>query len=661
MDRKGFFIQSALKCFIVAVCTEMLFRIFSYPVLFDLSFIRITLFAYAYALIVSAVCSLLPLRVGKTVVSVLNWFLPVYAVFQLGYNGLLGHYISLKSAGQGTKVSEFVVPFLNCIQPQWLLIFLAPLAVTFWSFKIKAVKETNRFGIAVLLVLGLLVNTAGVATVYAADLSSLYNDPSFISKGIMEFGLARFLLRDMTTGLRNTDNIVIDDTQTEEETEDPMVRKIDDSKWIETMEAEEDEVMSTIDTYLMNRPLAKFNEKTGYFEGKNFVYILVESLDYMAFDEELTPTLCRMMKEGWNFSNHYTPRYNCTTGDTGFITEVSLIPDNSICTENEYKDNAFPNGVFQQFANAGYTTSAYHNWWDQYYERRTYYANEGCQVYKNYDDLDIKTLTGWQSDLELMELAVDEFIDQEKFMTTIVTSAMHYPYQKYSDLGVRYLEEINKVHPEYPDDVKSYLSKSMDFDAAMEYLLNALEEKGKLDDTVILFFNDHHPFEMSEETIAEYSHTDYDRLDALNIDRGQWVIYCHGEKPQEFKGVNSTFDILPTVLNLFNLNYDPRIYFGNDYFSEQEKIVYMPEGDWISDHGIWYMEDGTFTGRAEESFVNSIQREIQNMINISKMIYRSDYFAKREFVTDPVYENAAPSKEAEEAAETDTETEEGSA
>ena len=648
MNRNGIFVQTALRCFIVAVCSELLFRLFSFATVFDMGLIRITLFSAAYALIAACICSVLPLKAAKVLSFILNWFLPVYAVFQLGYNGLMGHYISLKSAGQGTKVGDYIEPFMNCLRPEWLLLFVSPLLTGLFTLKTKAEREGQRFGLAMFLVMALLVNSIGVYTVHAAQLDSLYNDPAYIAKGFQEFGLGRYLIRDMTSGFRNTQEVAIDEnTEEAEPSEDPQIRKIDDTAWIAARDAEQDETIKTIDSYLMNRPSTNFNEMTGVFEGKNFVYLLVESLDYMAFDEQLTPTLCKLMNEGWNFSNHYTPRYTCTTGDTGFITEVDLIPDITICTENDFKDNAWPNGIFQQFANAGYSTSAFHNWWDEYYERRTYYANEGCQVYKNYDDLPIQTLTGWQSDLELMELSVPEFINQDKFMTAIITSAMHYPYEKYSVLGTRYLDEINEVHPDYPDAVKSYLSKCMDFDAAMKYLLDELEAAGKLEDTVIMFFNDHHPFELDEQTIADYSFTDFDRMEDLNIDRGQFIIYNAGQPAQEFTGVNSTFDILPTMLNLFNISYDPRLYMGADYFSSKEKVVYMPEGDWITDMGIYFMGSGEFKGREpEQGYKEAISKEIQNMLNISKMIFKSDYFKNRQFITTPKYENTAPAIEA---------------
>lgn len=657
MNKNGIFVQTALRCFIVAVCTELLFRLFSFSTVFDMGLIRITIFSAAYALFAACVCSLLPLQAGKILSFLLNWFLPVYAVFQLGYNGLMGHYISLKSAEQGTKVSEYVEPFLNCLKPEYFLLFAAPLMTGFLTLKAKAEKEGQRLGVAAFLVFALLVNTVGVVTVHAAALDSLYNDPTYIAKGFQEFGLGRYLLRDMTSGLRSGREIRIEESSEPSlPEEDPQIRKIDDTKWLAARDSEEDETIRTIDSYLLNRPSTNYNEMTGIFEGKNFIYLLVESLDYMAFDEELTPTLCKLMNEGWNFSNHYTPRYTCTTGDTGFITEVSLIPDITICTENDFMDNAWPSGIFQQFVNSGYTTSAFHNWWDQYYERRTYYANEGCQVYQNYDDLPMHTLTGWQSDLELMELAVPQFINQDKFMSAIITSAMHYPYEKYSDLGTRYLSEINEVHPDYPDGVKSYLSKCMDFDAAMEYLLDELEKAGKLEDTVIMFFNDHHPFELDEQTIADYSFTEFDRMENLNIDRGQFIVYNAGQSPKKLTGVSSSFDILPTMLNLFNIQYDPRLYMGSDYFSRKEKVVYMPEGDWITNQGIYFMETGEFKGREpEQGYVEAITRENQNMLNISKMIYRSDYFKNRQFVTTPVYQNVAPSVLQKQQAETSEE------
>ena len=381
MNRNGIFVQTALRCFIVAVCSELLFRLFSFATVFDMGLIRITLFSAAYALIAACICSVLPLKAAKVLSFILNWFLPVYAVFQLGYNGLMGHYISLKSAGQGTKVGDYIEPFMNCLRPEWLLLFVSPLLTGLFTLKTKAEREGQRFGLAMFLVMALLVNSIGVYTVHAAQLDSLYNDPAYIAKGFQEFGLGRYLIRDMTSGFRNTQEVAIDEnTEEAEPSEDPQIRKIDDTAWIAARDAEQDETIKTIDSYLMNRPSTNFNEMTGVFEGKNFVYLLVESLDYMAFDEQLTPTLCKLMNEGWNFSNHYTPRYTCTTGDTGFITEVDLIPDITICTENDFKDNAWPNGIFQQFANAGYSTSAFHNWWDEYYERRTYYANEGCQV-----------------------------------------------------------------------------------------------------------------------------------------------------------------------------------------------------------------------------------------------------------------------------------------
>ena len=69
-------------------------------------------------------------------------------------------------------------------------------------------------------------------------------------------------------------------------------------------------------------------------------------------------------------------------------------------------------------------------------------------------------------------------------MTMYITSSTHFPYNTDWDvLGNKYLDEINKVHPDYPEDVKHYISKAMELDKGMEYLLETLEEAGKLDNT----------------------------------------------------------------------------------------------------------------------------------------------------------------------------------
>ena len=250
-------------------------------------------------------------------------------------------------------------------------------------------------------------------------------------------------------------------------------------------------------------------------------------------------------------------------------------------------------------------------------------------------------MQGWPSDYQMMELTIPLWINQDKFMTLYVTSSTHFPYDKSSVLGDRYLSQINQVHPDYPTNVKRYLSKAMELDKGMRYLIDQLKAAGKYDNTAIVMFGDHHPLNTSLSTIAKYGSQYVDRNQALNIDRGPFFIYCPSVLgTKTWDNVNSTFDMLPTILNLYNINYDPRIYMGTDIFGDKEVLVYFPNGNWVSEKGIYYINSSNFVpfdenAAVEEGYASARSNEAQNAFNISSMIFRSNYFKARTGVTKP--------------------------
>ena len=239
-----------------------------------------------------------------------------------------------------------------------------------------------------------------------------------------------------------------------------------------------------------------------------------------------------------------------------------------------------------------------------------------------------------------MKQAIPHFINEDKFMAHIVTSSMHFPYDMNSTLGNRYMEQINEVHPDYHINIKRYLSKCMELDKGLNTLLTSLEEAGKLEDTVIVMFADHHPLKTTLDTLTEYT-TQFDRSYGLNEDKTPLIIYNAGTESKDIETVSSTFDVLPTVANLFNLNYDPRLYVGTDIFSNEENTVIFTNGDWISTYGWYDASEGTFTNfddsnPAAENWVQNQNKKVINSTNISLMIYKTDYFKKRDWISNPV-------------------------
>ena len=654
MKKNGFFLTSAIKLFIVTMCAEMIFKWCCFGTLFDLSLVRITLFSLAFSLIVASVCSFLPLKAGRFIVAFMYWFISLYALLQMGMKNMMGNFTSLH-AGEGMflRVTDYIIPFFQAMKPQYFLVLLAPIVMAVLGHFRKTEKENRWIMVLASLVAALIIDAAGLYTVKAEGLQNVYVSTKFIEKSLKEIGLERFLIRDVvsTVSGSETGELIIDDEPGGNEQTEPAEQKpeeavlphrtIDDTEWTNAMNAEENNKIKTIDSYLMSRKISDYNEWTGKMEGMNLIYIMVEAFDYMALDEQLTPTLCEIMNTGWNFSNHYVPKYSCTTGESELISEVSLVPESDVCTPNQYKKNEWSDSIFQMFENEGYYTSAYHNWKDEFYDRRELYASSGCEVYKNYTDLPYTKMQGWPSDYQMMELTIPLWINQDKFMTLYVTSSTHFPYDKSSVLGDRYLSQINQVHPDYPTNVKRYLSKAMELDKGMRYLIDQLKAAGKYDNTAIVMFGDHHPLNTSLSTIAKYGSQYVDRNQALNIDRGPFFIYCPSVLgTKTWDNVNSTFDMLPTILNLYNINYDPRIYMGTDIFGDKEVLVYFPNGNWVSEKGIYYINSSNFVpfdenAAVEEGYASARSNEAQNAFNISSMIFRSNYFKARTGVTKP--------------------------
>ena len=628
------------------ILIETFFRLLSFPSLFGLSFFRIELFTLSISIVLSVICSIFGNHVGKFLVNLFCWAFAVYAITQLQFMNFYGSYMSVKASFDGAgRISEFVGQFISLIDPIYYLELIPPLITTLLSYRIEYTEGKNMLPAAVALIAVVILELAGHFTLVNTPYASLYNYPRFIDRSIREFGLSRFLIQDFrsihsdeTTLLvpeSSADPVESTESPESAESEDTRRNHISDASWEEIMNADDNADRKKIDQYLMSRTMTEYNDHTGMFQDYNVVYVMIEAFDYMAIDPQLTPTLYKMKEEGWDFTHHYTPKFSCATGESEFVSEISLVPMSDVCTPNQWAANDWQNSIFNLFEHAGYYTSAYHNWIDEYYDRRILYSHSGCEAYLNYDDLNYTRLWGWQSDLEMMELTIPYWINQDRFFSLYVTTSTHFPYDQGSELGNRYLNEVSAVHPDYPLLVQRYISKAIELDKSMEYLLKQLEDAGKLDHTLIVLFADHHPLETPLQILADYGGQEADRLNGFDEDRTPMIFYTPSMTPTKQDRINSTFDILPTVANLIGLDYEPRIYVGHDYFDPESKLVIFPNGSWITENGSYYASDDTHDDTLSEEEIESRNLEVQNLFTISRMIYDSDYFHFRPTVPFP--------------------------
>ncbi len=615
---------------------------------------RLVLFNTSLALLFSLLAYAFPMKFGKYIISILLLLYGAYAITQLGFINFMGNYMSINAAFDGAqRVTTEVSGFIGALRIETFVLILPAIISFVICIRTKNMIDSKPklsfyliSGIFLILVHGLGISSVMLISNPHSIIQAeqLYSNPQPPELALSELGINRFMWRDVMSIFNESEDVLIiqpesTPTPTPQVTSTPETevihREIDDSTWISMMDSEENTSILSVDEYLISREISDYNDMTGIFEDKNFIYIMVEAFDYMAIDETLTPTLYKMKTQGISFSNFYSPKYSCTTAESEFIGLNSLVPSSSVCTPNTYKNNAYPHAIFNLFNDQQYISTSYHNWNDQFYDRNTYHLNMGSSRYLDIDALGLPIIQGWQSDATMMEAITPLFVEDEPFFSFIITSSTHFPYDESSTLGNRYLEEVGAVYPDLKINLQRYVSKAIELDKAMEILLAALEEQGILEDTVIAMYSDHHPLKTSYSDIASFNQ-EVDRLEGLNIDRTPFFIYNSEVTPQVVDTLASTYDLVPTIANMFNLEYDPRYYVGSDVFDDVEPLVILNNGDWISEEGIFYASSSSFEPFDEALSIDSnwLQQQnakVSNLFNISLEIYESDYFAHREF------------------------------
>lgn len=642
---KKYFGKLFLFMFISFIFVECLFKVLTFGSLFDIELIRIIIFNLTTALFLSYLFSFFKKRTSTILLLVTVFVSGLYVIIQLGFKNFMGNYMSVNAAGDGAgRVGEYVLEFIKYMKPVYFLSFL-PFIVLLIMFIIKKDKleyrrqtPKQRLALAIVIAVAQVMSLSTLIVPFMQNKTQiksnikLYYEPTLLELGMREFGTNRFFLRDVIYMFKphneQADFVEVEKPINEEVTEPDYARTIDDTSWITKKDSETNSSIKKLDEFFLNQNITVKNEKTGLFEGKNLILIMVEAFDDMAIKEDVTPTLWKMKTEGMFFNNYYAPKYSCTTGESEYIGLTSIIPSSTVCTPNTYKNNVYSETIFNLFGRSSYYTSSYHNWRDQFYARKILHKNMGSQVYYNVDDLQMKIIGGWQSDADLMEKALPKFVSHDKFMSFIVSSSMHFPYDVDSTLTRRNWNYVKDLS--YSTSIKRYIAKAVEFDKGMEYLLNNLKAQNKLDDTVIVLFGDHHPLKMGQATINEGS--SYDRLSDFNIDKLPFIIYNAATKGEVISTTSSTFDIVPTLANLFNLDYDPRLYTGKDIFSKDEKIAIFTDGSWITDKALYYGSTGKFKFLQEgitNDYIKATNDKVNNYFTVSNLVLTKDYYKYR--------------------------------
>ncbi len=393
---------------------------------------------------------------------------------------------------------------------------------------------------------------------------------------------------------------------------------------------------------------SKKNEYTGMFKGKNLIFICAEAFSPYSVSKERTPTLYKMMNEGFVFSDYYQPSFGESTSGGEYSLLLSQVPKKDSgekgmsmklsCNENlKYSMPAF-------FKNEGYYTNGFHNNSYTYYSRdithpkmgMNWYGCNGCVTSDgSYFDLAEYLSIGWpRSDKEMISATVGRYIDNNPFFTYYLTVSGHNNYSFEENTAANKNKNTVKNLP-YSEKVKAYLASQFELESALTELILTLSDAGILDDTVIALSNDHYPYGLSplwqgnggKDYISELYGKKVKTLSER--EKGAFFIYCTDMKsPVKVTKPTCSFDVLPTILNLFGIEFDSRLFAGRDALSKEEGLVFFSNYSWKTDKAEYNAEDGKLTkfSQVTDEYVKEKHSEVKNRIQYSKMLRQKEFF-----------------------------------
>ena len=351
-------------------------------------------------------------------------------------------------------------------------------------------------------------------------------------------------------------------------------------------------VLLAMHQYYSTRQATRQNTKTGIFKDYNLILITAESFSHYAVRQDVTPTLYKLVHEGYYFTNFYNPVWGVSTSDGEYVQFTSILPKSGVWSLSESSVNNMDFVLGHQLKDLGYTTYAFHNHTYTYYNRHLSHPNLGYTYIGVGNGL---TDTGqWpQSDLTMMKETVPMFINEDKFHIYYMTVSGHPNYTWRGNMMATKNRDLVKDLP-YSEYVQGYLATQIELDRALQYLMEELQKAGKLDKTLIVLSADHYPYYLKPDMFTELNNgTPVDTT--FELYRSALIIYNSKMKGETITKPVSSMDILPTVDNLLGLKYASRLLMGADVFGNGEPLIIFKDRSFITTAGRYNAHTKTFT------------------------------------------------------------------
>ena len=411
------------------------------------------------------------------------------------------------------------------------------------------------------------------------------------------------------------------------------------------------------------------NKYTGILEGKNIVFIHMESMQTFLMDlsfngKEVTPALNKLAKEGMFFSNFYPEVSTGTSSDTEFTLLSSLMPAASGTVFVRYYDREFVT-IPKLLADKDYYAFSMHGNLASMWNRNKAHPSLG------YDGMYFRESFEYDEDKDVINLGINDKLffkqavpilesiedEHKNYIGTIITLSNHSPFnggEKYGDYSLsskvdKYdnnLKRNVKVETDYLSDtaVGKYIKSAHYADEALGEFIDYIKKSDHFNDTIFVFYGDHdarlsqteinylynyNPVNGELYTKNDPEYQEYDKFDHELNKKTPLIIWTKNSKLKNtFKGTVNYYmgmiDVQPTILNMLNIKNKYAL--GHDIFNiKNNNTIPFPTGNFLTSEMYYRNSTGEFkifndNTIIKADYIETRQKDVEQTLNISNLI-----------------------------------------
>ena len=617
----------------------------------------ILLFSAAGGFLLSALVDILPRRAAHIVTYALCVFWTVLTCIEYCCKSYFKSYWGLSFITQmtGNVVGNFFSTMLEIIFGRIVFILLSFLPLVLLIILRRRLLPGKTLSVrcrVMALAVFAVCQAVGSALCYTGEDRADYTYNYVTDYAVPRFGLAatiRLEAQYAIFGLPDAPVIQVDEPVPDE----PVVYDYNKMEldFTATSDLVGGSTLENMHNYFSSKTASQQNEYTGMFKGKNLIQITAEAFSPYVISKELTPTLYKLTHEGFVFTNYYQPGWGQSTTGGEFAHMTGIIPTwvNGNLSFYASHQDYMPFALGNQFRALGYTTVAYHNNSYTYYNRHLTHPNLGYDYYGQGNGLTL-TVPGWPySDLDMMELTAPAYIEDyvntgKPFHAYYMSVSGHANWGWGNAMSAKNREAAVAAYPNASQPVQGYIAANLELEYALTYLLEQLEAAGIADDTVICMTADHYPYALVTDEVDYYQELSGKQDSELDISRykNTWLLWSGSmESSVTVNTPCSAIDILPTVSNLFGLEFDSRLMSGHDVFAQNYNasqastcmpLVILPTNrgySWITAAGTYDAKTRTFTPNpgitVADDYVKTVSSLIDAKYSYARQLIQYDY------------------------------------